>query len=473
MTPDSEFVSDVQPRAGTGTKILVVEDESVVARDLERSLTDLGYDVTDCVTSGEEALISAEERRPDVVLLDIRLRGQIDGIEAASLLRARYRVPVVYLTAYSDDDTLWRAARSEPYGYIVKPFTSREVRSAVEIARYKHAMDAQLAARERWFSTTLRSIGDAVVACTPDRRVKFMNQAAEELTGWNEREAEGLPIDEVVQLVAPNLPLSSASLIGEVMDRRAMKALPESDQLVRRGGRELRAVESTAAPIISDGVLLGAALVMRDVTEQRRLKDKLVISERLSSLGVLAAGICHEINNPLTFIVANVHVLETAISGWREQLREEGSVELAERTLQAGEALSDLRQGAERIRRIVADLGAFGRPNEEPSAAVDVRESIEWSLRVASAQLRPRARLVKELRSVPLVRASDSKLAQVLINLLVNAAQAIPEGDPENHTVRVATDVDPQGRVLIAVQDSGSGMPPEIAAQVFDPFFTT
>ena len=401
------------------------------------------------------------------------LRGEVDGITVGELLRQRYRVPVVYMTAYSDDETLWRAARSEPYGYIVKPFTSREVRSAVEIARYKHSMDAQLAARERWFSTMLRSIGDAVVACTPGRRVQFMNRAAEELTGWSEREAQGLPIEEVVQLIAPGVPISSADLISDVLARRAPRSLPESDQLVRRGARELRTVESTAAPIISDGALLGAALVMRDVTEQRRLKDKLVISERLSSLGVLAAGICHEINNPLTFVVANVHVIESAIAGWREQLREQGSVELAGRTLQAEEALSDLRKGAERIRRIVADLGAFGRTNEEPRAAIDVRESIEWSLRVAAAQLRPRARVVRDLRPVPPVRASDTKLAQVLINLLVNAAQAIPEGNPQGNTVRVATDTDPSGRVLIAVQDSGSGIPPEIVAQIFDPFFTT
>ena len=458
----------------TRTKILVVEDEAVVARDLERSLTDLGYDVIDSVGSRRRGAA----RRPKSAgrtscCSTSACSGDIDGIEVAELLRERYRVPVVYLTAYSDDDTLWRAARSEPYGYLVKPFTSREVRSAVEIARYKHAMDARLAARELWFSTTLRSIGDAVVACTPGRRVQFMNRAAEELTGWSESEAEGLPIEEVVQLVAPGVPISSGDLISDVLARRAPRSLLESDQLLRRGGRELRTIESTAAPIVSDGALLGVALVMRDVTEQRRLKDKLVISERLSALGVLAAGICHEINNPLTFIVANVHVLENAVAGWREQLSDQGSIELAGRTLHAEEALSDLRKGAERIRRIVADLGAFGRQSDEPRAAIDVRESIEWSLRVAAAQLRPRARVVRDLRPVPPVRASDTKLAQVLINLLVNAAQAIPEGDPQRHTVRVATDTDPSGRVLISVQDSGSGIAPEVLAQIFDPFFTT
>jgi len=178
-------VSDISAnsRSNQPLSVLVVEDEAVVARDLERSLGDMGYDVIAAVTSGEEALRASSRRVPDVVLMDIRIAGDKDGIATASLLKARYQVPVIYMTAYADAETVARAAQSGPYGYIVKPFTSREVRSAIEIACRKHDADQQVTRRERWFATMLRSIGDAVIACDCERRVEFMNPKAEQLTG--------------------------------------------------------------------------------------------------------------------------------------------------------------------------------------------------------------------------------------------------------------------------------------------------
>jgi PAS domain S-box-containing protein len=460
-------------RGTARTRILIVEDEAVVARDLERSLSDMGYEVIASVASSDDAMRAAAQRRPDIVLLDIRIQGAIDGIDTADRLRKLYRVPVVFLTAYSDDTTLGRAALTEPYGYVVKPFTTREVRSAIEIARYKHAVDVRMAARERWFSTTLRSIGDAVVACDAERRVHFMNRAAEQLTGWSEHEANGRPVDEVMRLTSGSEPILVSALIERALLRREPQSLPPNTQLLQRDGKGSRIIDDSAAPIISEDQLLGTVLVIRDVTEQRVLQEKMVISERLSSLGTLAAGICHEINNPLTFVVANVHVIESAIEGWRQQLRVQGPLDLAERTLQAEEALEDVRQGAERIRRIVSDLSAFGRPLDDSRITIDVRESVEWALRVAASQLRSRAKLIKDLRPVPPVRADDTKLVQVLINLLVNAAQAIPEGDAERNTVRVCTDIDQSGHVVIEVADSGCGIAADTLPRIFDPFFTT
>jgi signal transduction histidine kinase len=232
-------------------------------------------------------------------------------------------------------------------------------------------------------------------------------------------------------------------------------------------------IDHTVAPIVAGETLLGAVLVFRDMTEQKRMQEQVVLSERLASLGTLAAGMCHEINNPLTFIIANAHFLETAIEGWQRQLRDQGSFELADRTWKARESLDDLREGAERIRRIVADLSVFGRPLDDVRLPIDVRDSIEWALRVSAAQTRTRARVIKDVHAVPAVRASETRLAQVVINLLVNAAHAIPEGDAERNTIRVSTGVDDQGRVLISVRDSGAGIPAQALPRIFEPFFTT
>jgi two-component system, cell cycle sensor histidine kinase and response regulator CckA len=214
-------------------------------------------------------------------------------------------------------------------------------------------------------------------------------------------------------------------------------------------------------------------LVFRDVSEQLRMREQVALSERLASLGTLAAGMCHEINNPLTFIIANTHFIEAAIDGWQRQLREQASLSLADRTWKAREALDDLREGAERIRRIVADLSVFGRQFEETCPIIDVRGCVDWAVRVCAVQTRTRARVVKDVQPVPAVRASESRLAQVLINLLINAAHAVPEGDAERNVIRISTGTDERGRVIIRVQDTGSGIPADVRTRIFDPFFTT
>jgi CheY-like chemotaxis protein len=135
-------------------RILIVEDEGIQALDMQHRLTALGYPVPVIASSGEEALQKTEETRPDLVLMDIMLPGKIDGVTAAELIRARYDAPVIYITAYADEDTLHRAKVTEPYGYIVKPFKERELHITIDMALYKSKMERKLKESERWWSTT-------------------------------------------------------------------------------------------------------------------------------------------------------------------------------------------------------------------------------------------------------------------------------------------------------------------------------
>src|SRR5688572_4401634 len=143
--------------------ILVVEDERIVAKDLQQTLIALGYDAFAIASSAEQALARATERCPDLVLMDIRIQGKRDGVETAALLRERFSVPVVYLTAHADDTTMERARQTEPHAYLLKPVKSAELRSAIEVALHRHQLEQRLRERERWFSTTLQSIADAVI----------------------------------------------------------------------------------------------------------------------------------------------------------------------------------------------------------------------------------------------------------------------------------------------------------------------
>ena len=171
--------------------ILIVEDERIIAMDIKHSLLNLGYDVVGMVASGEDAITKAGESYPDLILMDIMLQGEIDGIEAAAQIRRRYNIPMVYLTAYANDTILQRAKLTQPFGYVLKPFRESELYSNIEIALYRHEMEKKLQSREHWLGVTLRSISDGVIATDVTGQVIFMNPVAELLTGWPLADALG------------------------------------------------------------------------------------------------------------------------------------------------------------------------------------------------------------------------------------------------------------------------------------------
>jgi len=207
------------------------------------------------------------------------------------------------------------------------------------------------------------------------------------------------------------------------------------------------------------GNVLGAAI------ERRELQAHLMVADRLASVGTLAAGLAHELNNPLAYVTANLGYLadELGRAGARGQLP------LAELLLAAREA----REGTERMRGIISELRGFSRVDEDRRAEVDVRGAVESAVALAWNAVKRRARLVKELQEVPPVLADEGRLGQVFLNLLVNAEQAIPEGNPEQNEIRIRTCAAPGGMVAVEVADTGCGIPPEDLDRIFDPFFTT
>ena len=213
--------------------------------------------------------------------------------------------------------------------------------------------------------------------------------------------------------------------------------------------------------------------VQEDITEERqaqeaaeKLRRQLEIADRMSSLGTLAAGVGHEINNPLTYVISNLHMA-------RKDLRELASALPADRAATLVEMIDEACMGAERVRKIVRGLRAFSRVEEGSPVAVDVVEVLESSISMTLHELRQKARVVRSYDSVDPVRADEARLAQVFINLLVNAAQAIGEGKAQRNEIRVAVRARPPGMVVVEVADTGHGIAVEHLGRVFDPFFTT
>jgi len=217
-------------------------------------------------------------------------------------------------------------------------------------------------------------------------------------------------------------------------------------------------------------------------SERSRMQEQLLIADRMASVGTLAAGIAHEINNPLAVVTANLDFVLDAVAKLGEELRSAAAARdgegaeigwIATRLREIEEPLRDVREAADRVRHIVRDLKVFSRSDEDKTGPVDVRRVLESSMRMAWNEIRHRARLVKDYGDVPPVEGNEGRLGQVFLNLIVNAAQAIPEGRAEHNEIRIITRRDDDGRVVVEVRDTGSGIPASVVSRIFDPFFTT
>ena len=214
--------------------------------------------------------------------------------------------------------------------------------------------------------------------------------------------------------------------------------------------------------------------------EQVRMRERLMISERMASAGTLAAGVAHEINNPLAIAMTNLEFVSEAlarvIADAREPRRRRapaGEWDGVEELGTLDEAVRDTREALVRMRDIVRDVKLFSRPQDDKTEAVDLQRVIESSIRMAWNEIRHRARVVKAYGVVPMVNANESRLGQVLLNLIVNAAQAMSDGHADGNELRIATRTASDGRAIVEVSDTGPGIPREILDRIFDPFFTT
>jgi len=253
-------------------RILIVEDEKIIALDLRRQVQKFGYGVAGTASSPEEALELTEKERPDLVLMDIMFDGEDRGIVAANEIRKRFQIPVVFLTAYTDEATVQRAKVAEPVGYVVKPYKTRELHSVIDIGLYKSRADRALLKQERLFAAILNSVGDGIISTDANSKVRFMNPIAESLTGWAQEEAREKPIEAVFSLLSDpseeKIALPEPGSIGQAKIR-----VFESAFLENRHGALVH-VEGSVTEIVGErGQFEGQTFAFRDVTDLKRLNE--------------------------------------------------------------------------------------------------------------------------------------------------------------------------------------------------------
>jgi two-component system, cell cycle sensor histidine kinase and response regulator CckA len=270
------------------------------------------------------------------------------------------------------------------------------------------------------------------------------------------------PAEFLHKKIADVLPQDVAALLMDAVSRARRDGgviTVEYELFVRDQVRyyEARMVRSSETEVLS---------LVRDLTQQRQMEQRLMQADRIASLGALAAGVAHEINNPMTYVIGNLTL------AMRELVALQENESLAPMMHELQKSLADARAGAERVRYIVSDLNTFSAAPRTDLTVVELRKVLDSAINMAWSEIRHRARLVRDYADVPGVLGNEHRLGQVFLNLLVNAAQAIEEGDAQKNTIHVRLAAE-DGKVIVSIEDTGRGFDEALASRMFDPFFTT
>ena len=323
-----------------------------------------------------------------------------------------------------------------------------------------------LRASEEQYRQIVEATSDGIIRLDLLDRISFVNRRFAEMIGFDPVSVVGMSVFDLM------------SREGKLVMTAALSAGTESLDVIfcHKDGTEISVNLAASALVDVEGHLIGNLGVLRDVTERKRLQAQLMVSDRMASMGTLAAGVAHEINNPLAAVIANLdYVSESLVPKIIGRGQSKAAPKMSRAWLldEIKGPLDDAREAADRVRLIVRDLKIFSRsPADDRRGPVDVKVVMESSLRMAWNEIRHRARVVKLYGQVPPVEADEGRLGQVFLNLIVNATQSMPEGQAERNEIRVSTRLT-AGRVIVEVSDTGAGIPPENLSRIFDAFFTT
>ena len=263
-------------------RIMIVEDEAIVAESLNDQLIELGYEICGMADSGEDALSLADSLNPHLVMMDIMLAGEMDGVETAERILRKSDIPVIYLTAYSDKETLERAKITQPFGYLIKPYKERELHTTIEVSLYRFRMEKRIRDHERWLETLMNSIGEGIVTVGLNGRVTNLSSVAEKLLGWKEEEACGKELQEILPLEQTGKYPIVPDLIDQALDGENVSYVIDDDPVLTRRDGERIMIDATAAAIRADANrIVGAVLTIRNVTARKQAEMELAEARNL------------------------------------------------------------------------------------------------------------------------------------------------------------------------------------------------
>lgn len=430
------------------TKILVVEDEAIVSRDIERQLRKAGYEVPAVVASGEAAIEQVSRTAVDLVLMDIRLQGQIDGIEAAREIRDRYKLPVVFLTAHADDETLARAKLAQPFGYIIKPIGHSNLTSSIEMALYKHRVERQLEQQRALLNTTLQTIPEAVIVADSAGDVQFMNSAAEHLTGWTPAAFSGQPLASVLVLQNALSRNAPGDLIAQALRERKNVSLPRGTRLRTRTDSW---VEVDGHLTVSQTADLPAGLIITLCNSSVRQREEQQIRQEQTMMvvGRLAKDVA---NDYFSLLDLMFDCTQELLDGIAQENPLHGAAAILQRATGSASVMT----------RQLLELGASQAMRPE---AVDLNEVFRKSLPFLQRLCGPSVQLELKLSpGVGKVFSHPSYIEQLALNLVLYARDQVTRSGHivirTSAVARHSPEADETGRIRISVRAEQLGEHP-------------
>ncbi len=440
--------------------IAIVEDEYIVALDIRSFLERSGYRVVGLFPSGEELLAQMDDIAPELVLMDIKIRGAIDGVETAQRVHEQWRTPVILLTAYADEETIARAKISEPFGYILKPFEERELKTAIEIALYRAGMERKLRESEERYRRLFHDGISGNFLADVGGRVLEANASFRRILGLGPEDA--LPF---LPELFPDTAGWESFKTGLAARRRVELA---ELSLKRPDGKQLLVLANAALVSDSDGNVSGFQGELSDVTERRWLEERLAQAQKMEAIGRLAGGMAHDFNNILTAILGYANLLSDAAPECPGII----------------EDIVGIRKAAAKATGLTRQLLAFSRRQPATPRAVDM-DALVADTEPMLRRLLPEHVTLSYARvgGLPPVYVDPTQIEQMLVNLVVNARDAMPQGGRIAISTELCSFVAPlalgpdsiaPGTYLrLGVADSGSGMDEALLERIFEPFFTT
>ena len=460
----------VMPDEAEPLRVLLVEDSeddaALVLRELKRSKLTVTFERVQTAPDLERVLAKSW----DIVLCDYTMP-QLDAPTALEIVRRHSMdLPFIVVSGTVGEDAAVEVMRAGANDYILKnhltrlvPAITREVRESRVRAETRRADHARQQA-EASFRLIIESSPDLIVVHREGHIVYANPKTVARL---------GVPLaDSIVgqplsRIVSANDTCTPRMLTASQSGRPA----PVEQRWLRWDGTAIN-VEVVREEVVFEGTLATVAIA-RDLTERNQIAAAMIEMDRMAAIGILAAGVGHEINNPLAYVLANLEFVTGELEMLIGELPREAHVRLEARLADLTQALADTNHGAQRVRSIVQDLRTFSRGDDAVASLVDVRQLLDSSARMAAVQIRQRAvveRLYEE--DLPQVLANESRLGQLFLNLVVNAAQAIPEGMPNQHRIEMVAKSE-GGFVRVEIADTGSGIPADVLPRIFEPFFTT
>ncbi|HVU38999.1 MAG TPA: response regulator [Opitutales bacterium] len=457
--------------AGTATqppRILIVEDDSSSAFILQKILSRGNYQVAGLSASGRQAMQMVRDTKPDLILMDINIPGDQDGVETAEKIRQECDVPLIYLTAFSDEATLERARRTAPFAYLLKPYREKEVLITIEMALYKARLDRAGKAAEQRLAATLGALEDYVITTDSGGRVTYLNPSAERALGCSAEMVHGRPLGELVDLRERETRTQLPDVIERVL-KPGFRTDPSHSLLLLNSLGDAHLVQiQTNALAETDGTAMGRVIILRDVTLLDHLEEGIRRAQKLDAVGRLAGGISHDFNNLLAIINSFADLL---------LLKAKPDDPLAK-------YYRNIRAAGQRGADLVSRLMTFSRRSSTPPQAIAIADVVREVEKMMRPVIREDIELIVDAPAgLPQLFTDPGQIEQILVNLCLNARDAIAESG--RITISLAERRfdsleaarrslhGPGNYVLLSVADNGCGIPDDIRDKIFEPFFTT